>query len=153
MILDSRSPITIFSIAILVLFLIGQWIIGHSANENKRKNETLQFNESKWDSNKPLHYSYQVTTGCMWVHSYHVEKNRSGLIATPMDTSTVVKPISVSDLFAEVRKAHLTSHTVSVEYHPYFGFPTAIEVDWDKAIIDDECFVQVSDFKVLDSNE
>ena len=153
MILDSRSPITIFSIVILVILLVGVWVIGHSISETERKNETLQLNEEKWAANKPLLYSYKVSSGCMWVNSYKIEKTESGLLSMPIDKSPIVAPISVKDLFAEARKANLTSHKVTVQYHPYFGFPTLIDVDWEKEVIDDECFVKVSEFEVLDRNE
>jgi len=136
-----------------MLFLVALWVIGHSISERKRKNETLQFNEQKWTSNKPLLYSYKVSSGCMWANSYKIEKTESGLISTPMDNSPIIEPISVNDLFAEARKANLTSHKVSIEYHPYFGFPTSIDVDWEKEVFDDECFIQVSEFEVLVSNE
>ena len=153
MILDSRSPITIFSIVILVLLLVAVWVIGHSVSESERKNGTLQLNEEKWATNKPLLYSFIVSTGCMWVDSYKIEKTESGLLSIPIDKSPIVAPISVNDLFAEARKANLTSHNASIQYHPYFGFPTLIDVDWEKEVIDDECFIQVSEFEVLDKNE
>jgi len=152
-ILDSRSPITIFSIVLLVLLMVGVWVTGHLVGESERKNETLQLNEEKWAANKPLLYSYIVSSGCMWVDSYKIEKTESGLLSIPIDNSPTVAPINVDDLFAEARKANLTSHKASITYHPYFGFPTLIDVDWEKEAIDDECFIKVGEFKALDKNE
>ena len=152
MILDSRSPLTIFSIVILMLLLVGIWVIGYSISENDRKNDTLKLNVQKWVSNQPSLYRYKVSSGCMWMHSYRIEKTELGLVSTPAEKSPIIKPISIDDLFDEVRKANLMSHKVSIEYHPFFGFPTIINVDWEKEVIDDECFIQVSEFEVLNSS-
>ena len=153
MILSSRSPITIISISILSIFLVGLWVVTHSIQEEERKNTQLQTNQSKWELNKPDAYSFVLVSGCMWVNSYKIEQTKSGLFSTPIDDSPVTKPITINDLFNEAKKANLTSHRVSVEYHPYFGFPTLIDVDWEKEVIDDECFVQVNEFKVLDRDK
>ena len=118
MILDSRSPITIFFFVLLVLLLLGVLVAGHLVGESERKNGTLQLNEAKWATNRPLLYSYIVSSGCMWVDSYKIEKTESGLFSIPIDNSPVVAPISVNDLFAEARKAILTAHNASIEYHP-----------------------------------
>jgi hypothetical protein len=136
-----------------MLFVLGLWVLGHSIQEDEKKNKTLQFNEQKWQANKPTFYSYEVSSGCMWLVRYKIEQTQFGLFSTPLDNSPDSELTSINDLFQDAREANLTAYKVSVEYHPYFGFPTLIDVDWKKEIIDDECFVKIENFEVLDRNE
>jgi hypothetical protein len=39
---------------------------------------------------------------------------------------------------------------MEIKYHPKFGFPEVIEIDWNKDIMDDECFYEISEFKVIE---
>lgn len=53
---------------------------------------------------------------------------------------------TVDSLFRMLRDAHLDAHSVHVEYHPTFGYPTDLRIDWDYNWIDDEYQVLVVDF-------
>jgi hypothetical protein len=136
-----------------MLLLIGIWVISHSIIESKRKNESLENSLELWEENGPEFYSYTYTSGCMWINRYKINVGEQGPLVTPLDESPVIAPILIDSLFKQVRDANFSAHTVETEYHPYFGFPTVMSVDWDKDIIDDECFIEVTEFKVLNKNE
>jgi hypothetical protein len=53
---------------------------------------------------------------------------------------------TVDSLFRMLRDAHLDAHSVYVEYHPTFGYPTDMRIDWHHNWIDDEYQVLVVDF-------
>ncbi len=53
---------------------------------------------------------------------------------------------TVRSLFSLARDAHLNAHSVYIEYHPTFGYPTDLRIDWDYNWIDDEYQVLVVDF-------
>jgi|GEM_PF-2347295 len=53
---------------------------------------------------------------------------------------------TIDSLFRLLRDAHLDAHSVYVEYHPTFGYPTDLRIDWDYNWIDDEYQVLVVDF-------
>ena len=89
----------------------------------------------------------------MWVNRYKVELSKQGPVIIPLNDAPATGPVLVDDLFEQVRDANLRAYKVETEYHPYFGFPTNINADWEKDVIDDECFIQVTEFKVLNSNE
>ena len=136
-----------------MLLLVGIWVISHSIIESKRKNENLESNVTLWDANKPKFYSYVYTAGCMLIVQYKIEINKQGTSVTPLGKAPVIAPILIDGLFKQVRDANVSAHIVETEYHPYFGFPTVMSVDWDKNTYDDECFIQVTEFRVLSINE
>lgn len=136
-----------------MLFLVGIWLISHSIVESKRKNENLENNLKLWKVNKPEFYSYVYTSGCMWINRYKIELREQGPFITPLNNAPIVPVILIDGLFKQVRDANFSAHIVETEYHPYFGFPTVMSTDWSRDIIDDECFIQATEFKVLNSNE
>ncbi|CAM3139404.1 hypothetical protein SHLO109777_19555 [Shewanella loihica] len=56
----------------------------------------------------------------------------------------------IDDLFKAANKGLFEAASMEIKYHPKFGFPEVIEVDWSKDTIDDECFYEISKFKVLE---
>ena len=136
-----------------MLLLVGMWVISHSIIESKRKSENLEINIKLWELNKPEFYSFVYTTGCMFINSYKIDVGEQGALITSLDDSPAIARISISSLFKQVRDANFSAHKVETEYHPYFGFPTGMSADWDKDIYDDECFIQVTEFQVINNNE
>lgn len=137
----------------MTILLVGAWVVSFAAEEAKRKNEELENNLLLWKLNKPTYYRFVYSAGCMWATKHKVEIDKFGIKITPLNDSSALKPFQMDSLFEHVRDANLTAHQVETEYHPYFGFPVTISVDWEKDVIDDECFIQVSDFEVVSGKE
>jgi hypothetical protein len=53
-------------------------------------------------------------------------------------------------LFKAANKGLFEAARIKITYHPKYAFPQVIEVDWRKDVIDDECFYEVSEFKVIE---
>ena len=153
MLFNSKNPLAILSVSIITLLLVGVWVISYSVTESKRKNEELEHNLSLWESNKPDFYRFKYSLGCMWVNHYVVNIDSHGTVTLPIDEAPVLQTVSIEQIFEDAREANTSAHKAETEYHPYFGFPVTILVDWNEEIIDDECFIQVSDFEVLTDSE
>jgi hypothetical protein len=54
----------------------------------------------------------------------------------------------VPGLFELVEEAARTAHDVAVTYHPTYGFPTVLSIDWMPDHVDDEVSYRVEDFAV-----
>ncbi len=54
----------------------------------------------------------------------------------------------VSGFFAMVEEASARAHDLRVTYHPIYGFPTVISIDWVRDHVDDEIVYRVEDFAV-----
>jgi len=150
--LDSRNPITIAAISIVTLLLLGIWVISHVDESYRIKLSELDANKNLWEKTQPLSFNYTVTYGCMMLAKYKIENEKGRDFEFPIGQTPANESLKIDDIFAQAEKGIRMSHSVEVKYHPYFGFPELIEVDWDKDIIDDECFFQISEFKVSDAN-
>ncbi len=53
---------------------------------------------------------------------------------------------TVEQLFLLVENALQNADAVSVEYHPEYGIPILIDVDWNELAIDDEVVIKIEDF-------
>ncbi|WP_269521300.1 DUF6174 domain-containing protein [Alteromonas sp. BMJM2] len=151
--MDSRNPITIVTIGIVTLFLLGAWVISHSNENFTIRLAELSASKARWEKLKPIEYNYTVKSGCMFVQSYNIEHRNRQIFKFPVGQSTPRESLSIKEVFDIAEKATRLSYSVDIIYHPYFGYPELIDVDWDKDIIDDECFVQITDFDVLTKNE
>jgi hypothetical protein len=151
--LDSRNPITIAIIGIVTLFLLGAWVISHTNENFTIRLAELSSSEARWEELKPIEYNYTVKSGCMFVQSYNIEHRDRQVFEFPVGQSMPGESLSIKGVFDIAEKAIRLSYTVDISYHPYFGFPELIDVDWDEDITDDECFVQITEFEVLGTNE
>jgi len=55
---------------------------------------------------------------------------------------------TIDDLFDVAEEAIKESHKLELRFNKDFGFPEKMRADWSKDIIDDECFFEVTEFKL-----
>jgi hypothetical protein len=151
--LDSRNPITIAAIIILTIFLLGAWVISHMNESYKVRLSELAVNKDLWKQTQPVSYNYTSTYGCMMLFSYKIEHEKGRDFEFPIGQTPANESLKIDDVFEQAEKAIRMSYSAEVKYHPYFGFPELIDVDWDKDIIDDECFFKISGFEVSSATE
>lgn len=151
--MDSRNPITIAAIIILTIFLLGTWLISHLDESYKVKLSELALSKQLWEQVQPVSYHYTSTYGCMMLLSYKIEHEKGRDFEFPIGQTPANESLKIDDFFAQAEKAIRLSHSAEVKYHPYFGFPELIDVDWNKDIIDDECFYKISEFEVSAASE
>ena len=84
-----------------------------------------------------------------------VKDNQTVLSYTEQDEVIVSKQyrssfLTVNELFSKVNSLIDNSESLTVEYHPTYGFPTLISADIDKQMIDDEFSIRSEGF--IESN-
>ncbi len=147
-IFDVRNPYsTFFVLGITIILIFSFWGIGHqSANLPTHKKVAEQF--VIWQQNEPKRYSYIAREGCMYVASAKV------LVVNGVPLFEKVGKIGhqlvIDDLFKAANKGIFEAASIDIQYHPQFGFPELIKVDWKKETIDDECFYEISQFKIIE---
>ena len=148
--MELRNPIAVLSMGCIAVLFIVTWMAFNSANTNHEKHKALADNKRQWFTYKPQSYRYRYSAGCMLWQSFNVEVSPAGTIVLPVGEFSAPENVAIENLFEEVSRALAEAYFVEIKYHPYFGFPLSIEVDWDKDVIDDECYVEVTAFVSLD---
>ena len=149
LIFSSRDSFSIVFVGGIGLLIISMWVIF----QPNKKRADLENGRALWSINKPERYSYTLTTGCMFIEQHEIVHSEYGNVSTPIGGAPQAKPVSIEDLFNQAENANLTAYKALTEYHPYFGYPVLIKTDGSKDILDDECFIQVTSFRVLNSEE
>ena len=149
LIFSSRNSFSIVFVGGIGLLIIGMWVIF----QPNKKHADLENGRALWSINKPERYSYTLTTGCMFIEQHEIVHNEYGSTSSPLYGALKAKPVTIEGLFNQVENANLTAYKSLTEYHPYFGFPVLIKTDGSKDVFDDECFFQVTNFRVLNSAE
>jgi hypothetical protein len=81
---------------------------------------------------------------------------QDGVVVSVEDATTGVPIIPHSDdiyltidgIFEAIQDAeHRNAHSLTVEYHPTLGYPTAVDIDYDLQMIDDEMSLRASDLQ------
>ncbi len=145
-IFDSRNTTAItFVMGSVIVFLLGYGSLGLGlANKNlqHQRSEKLQQQKEIWRNNTPSSYQYTIRAGCMMTFiSTGTVKNG---ITTFIENG---EKLEIDYLFRVAKKALITASEVEIKYHPKYGVPNYIEVDWSKEVIDDECGYSLVDFK------
>jgi hypothetical protein len=151
--LDSRNPITIVAVIILTMFLLGAWVISQIDESYTVRLSELAVNKDLWEQTQPVSYQYTSAYGCMMLFSYKIEHEKGRDFEFPVGQTPANESVKIDDVFEQAEKAIRMSYSVEIKYHPYFGFPELIDVDWNKDIIDDECFFKISEFEVAAATE
>ena len=149
LIFSSRDSFSIVFVGGIGLLIVGIWVIF----QPNKKHADLENARELWNINKPERYSYTLTTGCMFIEQHEMVHNEHGHISTPLGGAPKAMPVTIDDLFKQVGNANLTAYKALTEYHPYFGYPVLFKTDGSKDVFDDECFIQVTNFKVLNISE
>ena len=122
-------------------------------------------NLAKWQAAKITHYRYSLSVGCFCAFMDQMPVNiemKDGEIVSV--TSTNGNAITATDdlyeilqsyagmdmLFNQVKAASENADKVEVTYNPTNGFPTSITIDLIEEAVDDELYITVGDFKVLE---
>ncbi|MCC2616232.1 DUF6174 domain-containing protein [Aestuariibacter halophilus] len=152
MVFNARHTSTIVTLLMTMLLLVGALVVGYALNRQQQLSAEYEHHAHLWQLNQPQAYRYEMITGCMSVNRYRVEIDQLGTTITASDESLPYEAVLIDDVFAIAATAIQKAHQVETHYHPYFGFPVSIEVDWESAAIDDECFVVIEGFENLDES-
>jgi hypothetical protein len=147
-IFDTRNPYSVFFVLGTVIILIFSfWGIGYQS-VNSQTHEKIQRQLNFWQQNEPERYSYIAQEGCMYVVGSKVlVVNRVALFE---QIGEYKHELVIDDLFEAANKGLSEAASIEVKYDPKFGFPKKISIDWSHDIIDDECFYEITEFKVIE---
>jgi hypothetical protein len=147
-IFDTRNPYAVFFIlGTVIVLLFSFWGIKYQS-VNSQAHDKLAHNLTTWLQGEPEKYSYVVRQGCMFVASSKVLVVNGVALFEKVDEYD--SELVISDVFKAANKGLFEAARIKITYHPKYAFPQVIEVDWRKDVIDDECFYEVSEFKVIE---
>ncbi|ABO25441.1 DUF6174 domain-containing protein [Shewanella loihica] len=147
-IFDTRNPYSIFFVlGTIIVLIFSFWGIGHQS-VNSQTHEKIASQLEIWQQNEPERYSYVAQEGCMYVVGSKVLVANGVALFEKLGEHE--HKLVIDDLFKAANKGLFEAASMEIKYHPKFGFPEVIEVDWSKDTIDDECFYEISKFKVLE---
>jgi|GEM_PF-2820425 len=105
--------------------------------------------KSIWSNRKNMNYSYTVRKSCMFSNSYHVvHRNGKTTYIDIDDELSGAQKIDMLGIFDLAKKAISEAYQYSIKYSS-FGYPELIDVNWKLETYDDECSIQVSDFRQI----
>ncbi|NVK25672.1 MAG: hypothetical protein HWE10_12150 [Gammaproteobacteria bacterium] len=138
-----------------LLILLSLLISSCSIEEIDKEKEALFDNEKKWQAIDNGSYYFELSKLCFCStesleFSYHITPNKS-LIYNRVIEQLVIENSeyqpqieTIDDLFEIAEKAQDEAYSVSIEYHPDYGVPTLIDIDWNQTYADDEIAYQIS---------
>ncbi len=122
-------------------------------------------NKAIWDNANISHYRYTLFVSCFCVFvedmpvTIEVENDQvvsiTSVKGTVIDASnTVLYPVvqpyaTIDDLFEKLKSAQAEAEEVTVVYDTTYGYPTSITIDYIKQAADDELYLTVESFEVL----
>ena len=122
-------------------------------------------NLGKWQDAKITHYRYTLSIGCFCAFREDmpvtVEVLNGEIVSiisangSPMDStnpaySSVEYYATMDRLFTQLKSALDEADEVAAVYDSTYGFPTSISIDQIKDAVDDELFITVENFEVLE---
>jgi len=130
--------------------------IGCNSDTNEQQ-QILDQNQAKWESLNITDYTLTQRRSCFCVPEVVqptvllIKDNQTVLSYTEQDEVIVDKQfrssfLTVNELFSKVNALIDNSESLTVEYHPTFGYPTLISADIDKQMADDEFSINSGDF-------
>lgn len=133
----------IFTLGMSIVLTISFWGFNHWSNHA----ETVEKVDSQiihWKEFDLKDYSFVAADACMFVgyNKMQVEGGKPELV----DGQHLV---TIDERFKLAKEAILTADKLHIEYHPLYGFPINIQVDWNEQVIDDECSYSITEFKPL----
>lgn len=147
----NTKVITLFFILVLTLSACG----GGSA---------FQQNRDKWEGQNIDHYRYTIAVSCFCPFAfvevtYEVQNGQvvDQSIKTspdnPVDEAMVndfYQPYNtIEKVFDYVSGAVSDADETTIDYDPTYGFPTEVSIDWIKQAVDDEMYLNLSNFEPL----
>ncbi|NNF10895.1 MAG: hypothetical protein HKN74_11470, partial [Acidimicrobiia bacterium] len=110
--------------------------------------------QQRWESWGWVDYDYLFTRGCFcpreWVGPYAVQVREGEIVGATYNGTDlfdigsleigrydeIIK--TVPAVFAEIERALQEADHIDVSYHPQYGYPTDVYIDWDRATADEE---------------
>ncbi|WP_157576657.1 DUF6174 domain-containing protein [Pseudoalteromonas rubra] len=97
----------------------------------------------QWKGFELTEYSFIATDACMFLDYSKVQ-----VVEGKPQLLEGKQKVTIEGRFDLAKKAILNADALRIEYHPLYGFPLNIEVDWDDQVVDDECSYSIMEFKV-----
>ncbi len=124
--------------------------------------------EAQWRESEPAAYAFEVLRQCfcgppatdtvtITVRNGTVESRVFTATGIPVEDLLVSWNVEIEELFPDIDRMFVTlrdvvrtdPETLAVRYHPVFGFPMLISVDFDHRIADEEYSLSIIGFRVL----
>jgi hypothetical protein len=123
--------------------------------------QQLRTNRRRWNQQNIGNYRYTLTNSC-----FCIPEARGPVVITVQNgittsiTTTTGEPVSNPEFFARFNTIPKLFNVIAdaiarradnieVTYNSQFGYPTDIAIDYDFQIADEELFLTISDFQVL----
>ncbi|ESP91414.1 DUF6174 domain-containing protein [Pseudoalteromonas luteoviolacea] len=144
----SRNPYLIcIVLGAVTAIVFSFWVIAYHAISGKT-HDRVKKQQSIWLHKQPVSYSYTAYAGCMYTIISKVlviDGNTFFENVAPEEDRLVI-----DKLFKAASKGLYEASSIEIKYHSEYGFPELIEVDWNKHVIDDECFYKIENFKLIE---
>ncbi|KAF7786145.1 hypothetical protein PRUB_a0619 [Pseudoalteromonas rubra] len=142
-IFSSKSAYSIiFTLGMSIFLVISFWGIMHWVN-NAETVERVERQSMQWKGFELTEYSFIATDACMFVDYSKVQ-----VVEGKPQLLEGKQKVTIEGRFDLAKEAILNADALRIEYHPLYGFPVNIEVDWDDQVVDDECSYSIKEFKV-----
>lgn len=118
--------------------------------------EELRKNQELWAKQKLRNYRYSFRAGCFCPPDMtqpviiDVRSGKNSSIRSETNRNIVNREFfqkydSIDKLFEIIRSAIAKdAHKIDVQYHPTLGYPTQINIDYNKEIADEENFLTIN---------
>jgi hypothetical protein len=143
--------------------LLFVWIALALAACSLGSRSVLEKNRQIWQSANIYHYRFHLFVGCLCAFTEDmpliVEVQAGEVVSMEYQTGneidasnlqTFEEYATIDRVFAEI-EADLDggADKVTVEYDPFYGFPTKVDIDFVEEAIDDEVYLTLSNFEEL----
>lgn len=133
----------IFTLGTSIVLVVSFWGFSHwSVHAETIEKLEKQFNH--WQGVDVKNYTFVATDACMLAG-----RNKIKVVAGVPELIDGKKIITIDERFKLAKEAIQTAYKLQIEYHPLYGFPQNIEVDWNEQLTDDECSYSITAFEPL----
>lgn len=122
-----------------------------ACGEGLGPNVDYVFNRGRWEQRGPASYTYEFHRGCFCggdaIQPVRITVT-NGVVTSvvrvedgqpvPPDQITLYFRITIDSLFDILGEALEDADAVTVQYHPFWGYPTTAAIDYIRSAIDDE---------------
>jgi hypothetical protein len=132
----------------------------NDSGNDKASGIDLNASRSKWTVSEPAEYTYTIHRYCECSPAkVLVRANRDSVISAELPAENLATPTTLPDrqgfsieaVFSELGKAlDRDSDSRKVSFNGTFGFPDTVEIDFDKGMADEELFLRITDFTVVE---
>ncbi|MBH8565529.1 hypothetical protein I8748_25700 [Nostoc sp. CENA67] len=136
--------------------------IAHSQkNNNKLDARRLQFNRNLWNKQNISNYRYTFSNSCFCIPDARgpviIEvRNGETTSITSVETGQPVDPQyfqqynTIPKLFNVIQDGiNRNAYSLDVRYDARLGYPTQINIDYDSQIADEEIYLTIENFQVI----